>query len=196
MDSIFTLALTFFLVANPIGNTPAIIALVKDFELQKQRIILFREAIFALVLALFFQYFGEHFLSLLNIKDFAVMMTGGVLLFLVSLTMIFSVSANETDSKPKQEPFIVPIATPIISGPGLLAVIMLKSKLEANNLKISLAILLAWIGVTFILTFAPYLKNLLGKRGLVALEEVMGMVLALISIDMIVKGVSLFLTTF
>jgi len=52
----FALALTFFLVANPIGNSPAIIALVKDFDLKQQKRILYREAIFALLLALFFQY--------------------------------------------------------------------------------------------------------------------------------------------
>lgn len=189
----FALALTYFLIANPIGNAPAFVALVKDFSFKRQCEILFREAIFALLLALFFQYFGELFLTGLSIDDFTVTITGGLLLLLVSYSMIFPKRGVETkETKKKTEPFIVPIATPIISGPGLLAVIMMTAKLEENNLMVSSAIGLAWIGVTAIMTFAPYLQKVLGERGLVALEQIMGMILALISMGMVVKGINLF----
>lgn len=193
----FSLALTFFLVANPIGNSPAIIALVKDFPFERQKHIVLREAIFALIIALFFQYLGEIFLSLLNIKDYAVTITGGLLLLLVAFSMIFVERSptGESNHRPRAEPYFVPIATPILSGPGLLAIIMMKSKLEQNDLKISLAILLAWAGVIGVLMAAPYMQKLLGKRGLVALEEVMGMIVALIAIEMLVKGMNLFLQT-
>jgi len=191
---VLSLALTFFLVANPIGNSPAMIALVKDCEFSRQKIILLREAIFALLLALFFQYFGEFFLDGLSIKDYAVMASGGLLLFIVALGMIFvNRSSEDSVASTRKEPFFVPIATPIISGPGLLAIIMLKSRLENNNIKITMAILLAWVGVIAVLTTAPYLQKFLGKRGLVALEQIMGLILALMSIDMIVNGTSLFI---
>jgi len=133
---------------------------------------------------------------MLNIQDFAVTITGGVLLFIVALNMIFTMPVQGGSSATsKQEPFIVPIATPILSGPGLLAVIMLKSKLEDNNLVITLAILLAWVGVVGVLAAAPYLQRFLGKRGLVALEQVMGLILSLIAIEMIVKGATLLMRT-
>lgn len=192
-SSVFAIALTFFLIANPIGNSPAIIALVKDFEFSRQEKILFREAIFALALALFFQYFGELFLGGLHIEDFAVTISGGLLLLLVAFSMIFSTHEESTNAKVKQEPFFVPISTPILSGPGLLAIIMMKSKLEENNLKITIAILIAWAGVIAVLTAAPYLQKILGKRGLIALEQVMGMILALVAVEMLVKGSSLFI---
>ncbi|MBA3958006.1 MAG: MarC family protein [Parachlamydiaceae bacterium] len=194
----FALALTFFLVANPIGNSPAIIALVKDFDFRRQRIILLREALFSLILALFFQYMGEWFLGMLSIQDFAVTLAGGSLLFIVSLSMIFSHGASEEElvSTNKQEPYIVPIATPILSGPGLLAVIMLKSKLEPSNFKITAAILIAWAGVVAVLATAPYMQKFLGKRGLAALEQIMGMILAMISVEMLVKGSALLIQTF
>lgn len=194
----FSLALTFFIIANPIGNSPAIIALVKDFDFHRQKVILFREGTIALLLALFFQYMGEWFLGMLNIQDFAVTITGGLLLFIVSLTMIFSnlSDSEETKATPKQEPFIVPIATPILSGPGLLAVIMLSSRLEENNFLISMAILIAWIGVYAVLAAAPYMKKAIGVRGLAAMEQIMGMTLAMIGIEMIVKGTTLLIKTF
>jgi small neutral amino acid transporter SnatA (MarC family) len=190
---VFALALTFFLVANPIGNSPAIIALVKDFDFNRQRVIMLREGLLALLLALFFQYAGEIFLGGLHISDYAVTFTGGVILFLVSLSMIFSQHFSDADDKVKKpEPFFVPIATPILSGAGLLSVIMINAKIEQNNLKLTMAILLAWVGVFGVLLAAPYLQKLIGKRGLAAMEQIMGMILAMISIEMIVKGSALF----
>lgn len=190
--SLFQIALTFFLVANPIGNTPAIIALVKDFEFERQKKILLREGFIALFIALFFQYFGELFLGSLYVQDFTVSITGGTLLFLVALEMIFSAGTPNASKPRKLEPFIVPIATPILSGPGLMAIIMLYSRQEANNLKITLAILLAWVFVLAVVNAAPYLQKFLGQRGLVALEQLMGMILAMMSTSLVLKGIKLF----
>lgn len=190
--SVLMLALTFFLVTNPIGNSPTILSLVKEFEFERQKKILFREAIFSLILALFFQFFGEMFLSLLQVKNYALSVTGGVLLILVSLKMIFVSNTKNAVEHLRQEPFIVPIATPLLSGPGLLTIIMLYSAQENNNLKIFFAILIAWIGVIGVLLAAPYMQRILGRRGMTALEQLMGMILSMISMDMIVRGAALF----
>lgn len=195
----FSLALTFFLISNPLGNTPAIIALVKDFDFDRQRSILLRESFFALLLALFFQYFGEIFLTFLNIQNYVVTIAGGLLLTLVAFKMIFpNHKVPETDNpsaSKKTEPFIVPIATPILSGPGLLAIIMLKSRLVDNPFVVTCAILLSGLGVMAILLAAPYLQKFLGKRGLIALEQVMGMVLVLVAVEMLVNGSALLIQT-
>ncbi len=193
MGSIFPIALTFFLVTNPIGNSPTILALLKDFDFPAQKRIMLREGFIALLIALFFQYLGEHFLSLLSIKNFAVTLCGAILLFIVALHMIFSLSEPPETASLKQEPFIVPIATPLLSGPGLLTIIMLKSHLEQSNLHITLSILLAWVGVIGIMAVAPYLQKLFGKRGMLALEQLMGLVLIMIAIEMFVAGANLFL---
>ena len=184
----------FFIVSNPIGNCPAIIALIKDHPIRKQQKILLRESLFALSLAIFFLFLGETFVNYLHIQHYAIRISGGVLLFIVALKMIFSDHGEVEVEKPAQDPFIVPIATPLLSGAALLATIMLYSKQEGNDLKMLVAILLAWIGITGILTAAPYLQIFLGKRGLCALEQLMGMLLAMISLEMIVQGSSLFLT--
>lgn len=191
--SVFQLALIFFIVTNPIGNSPTIIALIKDHTLREQQKILFREAMFAMLLAIFFLFLGETFLCCLNIQDYALKISGGVLLFIVSLKMIFSGHGESEAEQPKHDPYIVPIATPLLSGAGLLAMIMLYAKQEANNVKLLIAILIAWVGVTGVLVAAPYLQVFLGKRGLLALEQLMGMLLAMIGIEMIVSGSALFL---
>ena len=191
-DSIFKVAIIFFVVTNPIGNTPAILALVKNFDFARQKQIIMREGFFALCFALFFQYCGEAFLGLLHIEDFALTFCGGVLLFITSLGMIFASRAGSENAAMVQEPYFVPIATPLLAGPGLMTFIMLKSKLENNNIVITTAILAAWVGIFAVLFAAPYLQKVLGKRGMIALEQLMGMILAMIGTGMIVKGGDLF----
>lgn len=190
--SIFNIALTLFLVANPIGNSPAIIALIKDFDFERQKKIMFRESVFALLLAIFFQYLGELFLSQLNIQNYTVSLCGGILLFLVALNMIFSPNAGSTIQIKKKEPLIVPIATPLISGPALLTIIMLFTQKE-NPLTITIAILIACIAVGGLLMFAPYLQKILHRRGLGALEQLMGMILSMMAVEMVVQGLALFI---
>ena len=191
--SVFQLALTFFIVSNPIGNTPALLALLKDYDFRNQQRILIREGIFSFFIAIFFQYFGEFFLGLLHIQDYTMSLCGGILLFILAFQMIFP-NRDETEAGTlKKEPFIVPIATPLISGAGVLSLIMLFAKQEANNFKMSLAITIAWTGVLIVFALAPYLQKLLGKRGLLALEQLMGMLLAIMAAGILVKGTQLFI---
>ncbi len=108
--------------------------------------------------------------------------------------MIFTSKTEErVKESPKQDPFIVPIATPLLSGAGLLTMIMLYSKEENDNLKIFLAILLAYRGHCRA-CIRPLPPNFSGKRGLSALEQLMGMLLTMIAMEMIVQGSTLFIT--
>jgi len=195
MLSVWALALTFFIVANPVGTSPTILALLKDCSFDRKRQIIFRETIIALLLALFFQYFGEFFLSLLKINDYALIITGGILLFMVALQMLFHKPELAKEKHTREEPFIVPIATPLISGPGLMTIIMINARTENNDLIVTFAILIAWCGVMSILMIAPYLQKILGMRGLAVLEQVMGMILGLMGMQMMINGGKLFAAT-
>lgn len=194
--SIWQLALTLFLVANPIGNTPAFVALVKDFEFKKQTQILFRESIFSFLIAFIFIFIGEPFLKALQIQDYSLSLCGGILLTLVAINMIFPPLESAGDTKIKQEPFIVPIATPLITGGGVLSTIMIYAGREQNDTKIALACVIAWIAVTIIVVSAAYLQKILGKRGLLAMEQLMGMMLAMLSMQLIVNGMQKFVVLF
>lgn len=195
MKSFWALVLTFFIVANPIGTSPTIVALLKNFTFDRKKKIIFRESLIALLLALFFQYFGEFFLNLLKIDDYALILTGGILLLMVALQMLFHKPEIAEEKRSTEEPFIVPIATPLISGPGLMTIIMINAGKESNDLMVTLAILVAWCGVMSILMIAPYLQKILGMRGLAVLEQVMGMILGLMAIQMMINGGKLFAAT-
>lgn len=193
MSEIFTIAFMLFLIANPIGNTPAILSLIRRFSFEDQKRIVLRESIFALILALFFQFFGEVFFNLLHIQNYAIGYCGGILLMIVSINMIFSKPEEGEVKALMEEPFFVPIATPIISGPGLLTMIMLYSSREQNNLMISMAIILAWVGVIGVMLAGPYIQRTLHKSGLIALEQLMGMILMFMSMDMLVNATALYI---
>ncbi len=190
--SLLSVVLTLFIITNPIGNSPAILALVKDYDFRRQRFILLRETLIALLLALFFQFCGEAFLTLLGLKNYMVSFCGGLLQAIVGISMIFP-KHQESSQSIRQEPFIVPIATPLLAGPGLMAMIMLYTQ-ELSVLALTSSILLAWIPITLVMGIAPYLNRLLGKRGLIVLEQIMGMLLLMIGVGMMVKGASLFVT--
>lgn len=192
---LLTLCMTYFVIANPIGNAPAILTLVKDFPLKRQKIILFRETMLSLLLAIFFQYVGQHFLSLLHLQHYALALSGGILLLIIGLNLIFPDHSPTGSIAAKKEPFLVPIATPLITGPGLLAIIMLNAKEAPNQLVITVALILTWIGVGAVLMMTPYLQALFGKRGITALEQLMGLIVSMISIDMIVNGITLFINS-
>jgi len=192
-DTIITLATTFFIIANPIGNSPAILTIVKDFSLRRQRIILLREGIMAILLALFFQFFGEHFLNLLMLKDYTIALCGGILLFLISIDLIFPDHSGDANLNQKSEPFFVPIATPLLAGPSLLTVVMLYSRQIPESITVSLGLCFAWVFVLVILMITPYLQKILGNKGITALEQLMGMILSMISTEMIVSGLRLFM---
>lgn len=192
MKGILSNFVTFFIIANPLGAVPAVLPLIKSFSFKNQQRIMFRESLIALSIALFFQFFGEKFISLLGAYDYTLTLTGGVLLLIVSVMMMFP-KMQELDTSPlKQEPYIVPIATPLITGPGLMTFIMVKSKLTDNPFEISVALLLTFLCVTLILTLSPYLPKYLNPRVMDAFEKVMGLILALLGVEMLTSGITMF----
>lgn len=189
MESIYKLATTLFLLANPIGNSPAIVAMLKRFDFVRQKRIMLRESIFSFVIAVVFLFCGEYFLNLIEVKAYTLSLCSGTLLFFVAFEMIFPRHSDDvTVAAQKQEPFIVPIATPLITGPSTMTMIMIYAS-QYPNVRVLSAISLAWVGVVPVLLAAPYLQKILGKRGLTALEQLMGMLLAMIAVETAIGGV-------
>ena len=111
---------------------------------------------------------------------------GGVVLFLIALGMIFPKS--HPPEVPAQEPFIVPLATPIIAGPGAIAYVMVFAAETQNYWISTLAIILAWVPALCILLLASNIKYVLGEKGLVACERMGGMIISLIAVQMFSTG--------
>ena len=119
---------------------------------------------------------------------------GGIILFIIGLRMIFPSPHGLMGDLPDGEPFIVPMAIPMIAGPSCMAAVMLLGSQEPNRMgDWTLALVSAWVVTAVILFSATYLERLLGARVLTAIERLMGMVIVAISVQMLMDGVVSFL---
>ncbi|HRO63175.1 YhgN family NAAT transporter [Thermomonas sp.] len=187
-------ALLLFFILDPLGNIPVILSLFKGIPAARQRRILARELVIALVVLLLFLWGGQHVLSLMHLREESVSIAGGIVLFLIGLRMIFPTPEGVMGEVPGGEPFIVPVAIPMIAGPsGMAAVMLLGSQQPARMGEWMLALTLAWGATALILFCAPWLQRLLGNRVLAAVERLMGMVIVALSVQMFLDGVASYL---
>lgn len=192
---LFAIAFSLFLLMDPIGNIPYYLSLLKGIDPKKQRKIILRENIIALIVIIFFYFIGEALLKFLDISQDTVMIAGGFILFLLALKMVFPPPKNDHDELTEvTEPFIVPLAIPLVAGPAVLAAVILYSHQEGMLLMMG-AIALAWAISLFILTLSSILSKSLGQRGIIACERLMGLILILIAVEMFLKGIYIFIHT-
>lgn len=135
-----------------------------------------------------FTFFGDKILEILGISRPIIGIAGGILLFLISLGMIFPKTGESSEKSLTQEPMIIPLAIPIITGPGAITTVMLYSHETGNSMLVAAAALCAWVPSLIILLLGSYIKKILGEKGLVAVERLGGMLVCLIGIQMFTSG--------
>lgn len=188
--SLLSAMLTLFLVMDPLGNIPLFLVLLEDVSPRRRRWILLRESIIALGLLMAFLYAGPYILGFLQISQTALGLAGGVVLFLIALRMIFPVPGGMFGPTPEGEPFIVPIAIPLIAGPSAIATVMFFATRNRALSEWSIAVLGAWAASTLILLASTILRRVLRRRGLIAVEKLMGMILLTVSVQMLLSELS------
>jgi multiple antibiotic resistance protein len=192
--SLFSIAFSLFLLMDSIGNIPLYISFLKGLDPARQRVVIVRELLIALFVIILFNFLGDGLMRFLHISNDTIQIAGGIILFILSLKMIFPPPRDPNESLPHDsEPFIVPLAVPLIAGPSVLAAVMIYSRQEENNWIMMGAILLAWGASLIILIGSSFLKRLLGWKGILALERLMGLVLTLIAVQMFLTGLHAFI---
>jgi multiple antibiotic resistance protein len=192
--SLFSIAFSLFLLMDPIGNIPLYISFLKKLEPRRQRVVIMREMVIALFIIILFNFLGDALMQFLHVEKDTIQIAGGIILFLICLKMIFPAEHNPNEDLPHEtEPFIVPLAVPLVAGPSVLAAVMIYTKQEMNQWVMMGAILLAWGASLVILMGSSLLKNVLGWRGILALERLMGLILTLIAVQMFLSGLHSFM---
>ena len=187
-------ALLLFLILDPLGNIPVFLGLLKPLPEKRRRIVLARELLIALGVLMLFLWGGKYALDLMHLRQESVSIAGGIVLFLIGLRMIFPPPEGLMGDLPGGEPFIVPMAIPLVAGPSGMAAVMLMGSNEPGRLmEWSGALLIAWTATAAILFSATYLYRWLGTRVLIAVERLMGMLLVAISVQMLLDGVGTYL---
>lgn len=197
MDTL-SAAILLLLIMDPVGNVPLFLSTLRHVPAARRRKVLIRELLIALAALLVFLFFGRTLLHLLSLKQQAISIAGGIVLFLISLRMIFPTRGSAGDhlvgDQPHGEPLIVPLAIPLIAGPSTFATLVLLVSREPDRIGSWLiAVVVAWVVTAATLLSATSLQRLLGERGITAVERLMGMLLVAVSVQMTLDGVAQYL---
>ena len=188
-------AVTLFFIMDPLGNMPVANAILEHFDSHARARVLAREMLFALVILMVFLLAGTSILDFMQLSKSSLSLAGGVLLFIIALRMIFPQPVSD-GSDAVEDPFIVPLAMPMVAGPSTIAILLLLSSTEPERIgEWSIALFIAWAGTAIILTASPFLMRYLGDRGSRALGRLMGMLLILLATQMLLNGVAEFVSS-
>jgi len=183
-----------FLVMDPFGNIPIFLSVLQNYDARRRRRIMVRELVIALVVLTFFLFFGKYILAGLHISEPALSISGGVILFLISIRMIFPSKPETEESGGEGEPVIVPLAVPLVAGPSSMAmVILFSTQYPERLLNWFVALVIAWMAGLVVLLLSDSLRRFLGNRVLKAIERLMGMILTTMAVQMLLSGLGKFL---
>lgn len=198
----FSLAafVTLLVVVDPPGVVPIYVALTEDETSKSRRAILVRAVLIALGVALFFLIAGRALLSYLGVTVHAFSISGGILLFIAAMPMLFGQRGGLQAPEPTErgsvghDISVFPLAMPLLSGPGTIATILLLTSQAGGDMKKLTAIGLA-IAVVFLVSFLSLylgarLIRLLGEGGVHIATRVMGIVLAALAVQYVLNGVA------
>ena len=189
-SSIWSAAVLLLFVMDPLGNIPLFLSILKGTDPKRRRTIIIRELLIALGILMVFLFFGQRLLNFLHLEQESVTISGGIVLLIIGLRMIFPSREGVMGKQVAGEPFIVPLAIPLIAGPSALATLILMVNRDPGHMgQWVLALLVAWGTTAIILLFAPFLYKVLRDRGLAALERLMGMLLIMIAVQMLLNGI-------
>ncbi|WP_316670292.1 MarC family protein [uncultured Propionibacterium sp.] len=190
MNLVLSSALTLFLVLDPLGNIPIFLTALRKVDRGRRQLVLTRELCIALLIMLAFLLAGRQLLSVLHVTQPALATAGGLILLLIAIKMMFPTPESNLTERTFTEPFIVPLAVPYTAGPSALATEIIMANQHPDGLPQMLAaVALAWLPCSIILFFSGYLNRWLGERFLTAVERLMGMILVIVSTQMLLGGI-------
>ena len=186
-------ALLLFLVMDPLGNIPLFLTTLKKVEIKRQRLVVVRELVIALVILVVFLFAGRFLLELLHLTETALTTAGGLILMIIAIRMIFPSRDRSLEEDFEGEPFIGPLAIPYVAGPSAMATSLLMMSREPERwMDWLFAMLIAWAASAVIIYFASYFSRFLGEKGLIAVERLMGMILVTVAVQMLLTGIGEF----
>jgi MarC family membrane protein len=191
MDHTFSSALILLLlVLDPLGSLPIFISVLRRIPPERRTVVALREASVAFLVLLAFMLSGQVFLEVMHLSERSLEVAGGVILLLIAIRMIFGGTADMVaEDGSGGEPFIFPLAVPLMAGPSAMATVLLLASRQPDRL-------VHWVGAltvamavcTATLLSADRLRRLLGHAVVTAMEKLMGLVLTAIAVEMLLAG--------
>ncbi|MFS4437727.1 MarC family protein [Paracoccaceae bacterium GXU_MW_L88] len=187
---------SFFVIVDPVGLTPIYLALTQGMSKERRRGITYRAIAVGLGLMLLFGVAGETVLSTIGIGMPAFRISGGLLLFMTAIEMLFEKRTQrredqaEADDRP--DPAVFPLALPLLAGPGALTTMILLTGQQEGNLSGLAAVyaaLIAVFSICFLLfSSGNFLERILRQTGINLISRLLGMLLAALAVQFVVDG--------
>lgn len=188
--SLISAVLLLLIVLDPFGSLPIYIASMSAVPNSRKLFVALRESAIAFSMLLLFMLSGEKFLTVMHLTERSLAVSGGVILFIIAIRMIFGepgggLAASDTT----QEPFIVPLAIPMLAGPSAMATVLLMASTESDNVLVWIVALGITIAISaLVLVCAERIRQIVGSAVVEASQKLMGLVLAAIATEMILSG--------
>ena len=193
--SFLSATLILFFIMDPLGNIPIFHSILQEVPERKRTGVIIRELIFAYIILLFFLMAGGPMMNILGLKQSALSITGGIVLFLIAIRMVFPQHGIQSDAE-SEDPFIVPLAMPLIAGPSAIATLLLMAGSEPERIYSWIgALSLAWGISFFILLSSGMILKVVGQKGLRAMAKLMGMLLIMMAVQMFLDGLQNYIRT-
>jgi multiple antibiotic resistance protein len=179
-----------FIIVDPFGNIPIFVGLTENIT-EAQRKKTFNTAILvAFILLLVFSFTGQGIFEVFGISINSFEVAGGILLLIIAVRILIS-GFHESAESPESLG-AVPIAMPLLVGPGAITTTILN--LQAYGTVISILAVIVVLSITWvILRFMNGINKVLGKTGSMVIAKVMALLIAAIAIQYILTGVTHFI---
>jgi multiple antibiotic resistance protein len=195
---------TLLAVVNPLEALPIFLSLTKDQGEQDRRKLAFRACSYALILMIAFLLFGTLVLKIFGVDLSMVRAVGGIILMRIGFGLFMNGSEGDTTSTLNSrggntDPAFVPMAMPIMFGPGVLATVLGMTSLKSSSeewfsiLMISLAAIACMSVIYFTLAYADKIVKRIGRKGIDAATRIVGFFVATMGMGLIFHGLSEFI---
>ncbi|MDI6868566.1 MAG: MarC family protein [Coprothermobacterota bacterium] len=196
-----TVFVMLFTVVDPIGLLPVLMGLTGPLSHKERGRIVSKAVLVAASVMAFFALFGKFILLYFGISLGAFYIAGGILLFLISIDMIFARPSRARETRKEEEEgkrhleeiYVFPLAIPMLSGPGTIATVMLlKSLAEGDPLRLlifALSTVLVLVASWAILRAGAFILGRIGQTGVLVISRLMGILLSALAVQFVVDGI-------
>lgn len=184
-------------IVNPIGTVPVFLELTQERPPAERRAIALHTSIAVLIILWVALLGGESVLAFFGISLPSFRCAGGILLLLMAVSMLradptsMRATAAEVETSPREPVAVVPLAMPLLSGPGAISTVIVyahASDTWRQTAYMATVIAGAALSTYVVLFFAPFFERLLGQTGMNVVTRVMGLVLAAIAVELMAGG--------
>jgi multiple antibiotic resistance protein len=184
-------AIALFIIVDPFGNIPIFMGLTENMADAQRRKVYNVACLVGFILLLVFAFLGNEILSIFGITIESFEIAGGILLLIISIRILISGSKEEEPSESPESLGAVPIAMPLLVGPGAITTTIFN--LQTYTTTVAIVAVIIVISITWvILRYTNVIFRFLGKTGALVIARVMALLIAAIAIQYILTGVTHF----